>query len=171
MSGILKLMTGSGMHCKFGCEHERHQKYISIFDGEMFEQKLLWNIAMYVWDKDLSPDDGDDLELWQDMVFDTKFGRLHIYFYEHYLFKSYYHLNPDWVTTIFSRYLIYLDKASPLFTNDAFDFLYKRGDYKLILEMLKKTPYDIRMRFVKHAEKYPTVLQSVPKLRLYNLFS
>lgn len=159
-------------HCLYGaCTHERHEKYLGLHGENVFEQNLLWHIAMYVWDPKMSPNDGDDFELFQDLVFESRFGRLHIYFYDKYLFDSYYAFNPDFVTSVFSRYLLYLEKASPLFANDAFDYLCKKNDSKLILSMLNKMSFDIKIRFVKHTEKYPAVLQAVPKLKLYNLFS
>lgn len=157
-------------HCRFGCHHDRHQKYLELFKDDVFEQHFLWQVAMYVWDANLTPNDADDLDLFQDLVFDSKFGRIHIYFYDH-LFDKYYRLNSDWVTTIFVRYLEYLEKLSSLFTNDAFDFVFKKEDQKLVLTLLKKMPLDLRLRFIKHSEKYPNIIQLVPKLKLYNLFS
>lgn len=162
---------GNPIHFKAGCAHERHQKYIDLFKEDVFETSLLWHTAMYVWDPKMSAKDDDDMELFQDLVFESKFGRIHIYFYDQYLFPRYFRLNPDWVIRVFVRYLEFLERASPLFTNDAFDFAYKYRDSKLILMLLDKMSFDIKMRFIKHSEKYPDMIQLVPKLKLYNLFS
>jgi len=159
------------IHCRAGCAHERHQKYLHLFKDDVFETSLLWHTAKYVLDTNISPNDADDFELFQDMIFESKFGRLHIYFYEQYLFPRYFKLNSDWVTQVFVKYLEFLEKSSPLFTNDAFDVVYKFRDSKLILMLLDRMSFDIKMRFIKHSEKHPDMIHLVPKLKLYNLFS
>jgi hypothetical protein len=167
------------IHCSSGCTHERHQKYLHLFKDEalvgqpsgVFEAGLLWHTAKYVLDSNISPNDADDLELFHDLIFESKFGRLHIYFYEQYLFPRYFKFNPGWVMQVFSKYLEFLERISPLFTNDAFDFIYRHRDSKLVLMLLDEMSFDIKMRFIKHADKHPDMMRLVPKLKLYNLFS
>jgi hypothetical protein len=124
----------------------------------MYERQYLWQIGKLVMDSNLSPTDADDLEVFQDLVFDSDRGRLHIFFYEE-LFKNYYQYQPDYTLKVFSRYLAYLDKLSTLFSGDAFDFIFKKHDPKLITDLIKMS------------ERYPDMLRAVPKLKLYNLFS
>lgn len=121
-------------------------------------------------DPNLSPTDADDLEIFQDLVFDSDHGRLHIFFYEE-LFKNYYQYQPDWTLKVFVRYLLYLDKLSSLFSTDAFHFIFKKEDVKLITNLLKEVPVDIKLRLIKFSEMYPNMIKAVPKLKLYNLFS
>lgn len=121
-------------------------------------------------DPNISPSDSDDFEMFQDMVFESPWGRVHIHLYEQF-FKNYYTYYPDWVLKVFSRYLEFLDKASPLFTRDAFGFIFNKNDVQLIENLLKELPFEIKMQFIHASEKYPTMLKAVPKLRLYNLFS
>lgn len=159
--------------CIFGCDHEQHKPYHGKFTQvttKLFERQYYWNIAKYVMDSNISPSNGDDLELFEDAVFESPYGRIHIYFYEQ-LFKNYYQFSPDWVLKVFSKYLSFIEKISTLFTNDAFDYIFRKEDPKLILSLLKEMSFDIKMRFVKASEKYPAVIQSVPKLKMYNLFS
>lgn len=157
--------------CRFGCDHDRHQSYIPLFrDREMYERQYLWQIGKFVMDSKLSPSDGDDLELFQDLVFDSDRGRLHIFFYEE-LFKNYYQYQPDWTLKVFVRYVMYLDKISPLFSGDSFDFILKKSDPKLITDLLKEMPFELKMRLIKISERYPDMIKAVPKLKLYNLFS
>ena len=164
-------MSNSPIHCRLGCTHERHQKYLGLFKDDVFQQGLLWHIAKYVMDPKISPNDDEDYELFQDLIFESKFGRLHIYFYDQYLFPRYFKLNSDWTTQVFCKYLEFLEKSSSLFTNDAFDFIYKYRDSKLVLMLLERMSFDIKMRFIKHSEKHPDMIKLVPKLKLYNLFS
>ena len=159
--------------CIFGCDHERHQPYHKKFtqaEGERFERQYYWHVAKYIMDSNISPSDGDDLELFEDAIFESPWGRIHIHFYEE-LFKNYYQFSPEWVLQVFSRYLEYLEVLSSLFTNDAFEFIFRKKDYHLITKLLKIMPIRIKLSFIKAAEKHPEVLQSVPKLKIYNLFS
>lgn len=159
--------------CIFGCKHERHIPYHGKFtqvNTELFERQYYWNVAKYVMDPCVTPSDGDDLELFEDAIFESPWGRIHIYFYEQ-LFKNYYSLSPEWVLQVFSRYLEYLEKLSSLFTNDAFEFVFRKKDYQLITKLLKTMSIEIKLKFIKAAEKHSDVLQSVPKLKIYNLFS
>jgi len=159
--------------CVYGCDHERHKPYHGKFtsaNGDWYERTYYWHIAKYVADLNVSPSNGDDLELFQDVVFESPWGRIHIDFYER-LFKNYYKFNSEWVIITFSRYLEFLEKLSPLFTNDAFSFIFSKKDVKMIESLLKVMSLPIKLRFIKAAEKYPDMIQSVPKLKLYNLFS
>lgn len=159
--------------CIFGCDHERHKPYHNKFTnaiGEYTERQYYWNVAKYVLDSKVSPSDGDDLELFEDAIFESPWGRIHIHFYE-WLFRNYYKTQPEVVIQIFTRYLGYLEKLSVLFVNDAFDFIFRQDNPKLIETLLKISPLNIKMQLIKVAEKYPKAIQSVPKLKLYNLFS
>lgn len=159
--------------CIFSCDHERHKPYHEKFNqakNDKLEQQYYWGVAKYVMDPNLSPSDADDLELFQDIVFDGPWGRVHIFFYEQ-LFKNYYKIHPDWVLKVFARYVLYLNKVSSLFAADAYHFIFQRNDVKMIEGVLKELPYEIKMQFIQASRKYPNVMLSVPKLRLYNLFS
>ena len=160
-------------HCIFGCDHERHQPYSKKFDRAQegnTERQYYWNVAKYVLDSKLSPSDGDDLEMFEDAVFDSPWGRIHIYFYE-WLFKNYYTTQPEVVLRVFSRYLEYLEKCSVLFVDDAFNFIFKQNNPKLVESLLKIMSLKIKLRLIAVSEKYPEAIRSVPKLKLYNLFS
>jgi hypothetical protein len=160
-------------HCIFGCDHERHHPYHEKFDRAQrnnTERQYYWNVAKYVLDSKISPSDGDDLELFEDAIFESPFGRIHIHFYE-WLFQNYYKTQPEVVIRIFINYLGYLEKLSVLFVNDAFDFVFRQEDPKLIETLLRVSPLSIKLQIIRVAEKYPQAIQSVPKLKLYNLFS
>jgi hypothetical protein len=160
-------------HCIFGCDHERHHPYHEKFDRaqrDNTERQYYWNVAKYVLDSKVSPSDGDDLELFEDAIFESPWGRIHIHFYE-WLFQNYYKTQPEVVIRIFINYLGYLEKLSVLFVNDAFDFVFRQEDPKLIETLLKVSPLSIKLQIIRVAEKYPQAIQSVPKLKLYNLFS
>ena len=160
-------------HCIFGCEHDRHQPYKDKFvkaNVELYERQYYWQLAKFVMDPNISSSNADDLEMFQDIVFESPWGRIHIHFYEQ-LFKNYYRYQQDWTIEAFCRYCLFLDAVSILFLNDAYDFIFRKNDNKIILQLLKEMPFELKMKFIKAAEKYPETIQSVPKLKLYNLFS
>lgn len=158
--------------CIFGCDHDRHKPYHNQFitKEDWYERQYYWNVAKYVMDPNILPSNADDLELFQDAIFESPWGRIHIHFYEN-LFKSYYKFSPEWTLKVFCKYIGFLERISSLFVNDAFDFVFKKEDTKLIENLLKVMPMGIKMRFIKAAEKYPQTIKAVPKLKLYNLFS
>jgi hypothetical protein len=158
--------------CRFGCEHERHKPHHNKFTikEDWFERQYYWNVAKYVMDSNISPSDADDLELFQDAVFDSPWGRIHIHFYEQ-LFKNYYQYQPDWALKVFARYLLFLENVSSLFTNDAFHYIFKKKDVQLITNLMKEMSPEIKLRFIKMSENYPNIIKTVPKLKMYNLFS
>ncbi len=157
--------------CRVHCDHDRHQPYLSLFSNkEMYERQYLWEIAKLVMDPKLSPKDEDDLEIFQDLVFDSERGRLHIFFYEE-LFKNYYQYQPDWTLKVFSRYLSYLDSISKLFVVDAFNYIFRKKDVQLITDLLSEMTYEVKISFIRASNTYPEIIKTVPKLKLYNLFS
>lgn len=160
-------------HCIFGCDHERHKPYHEKFDraqGNNTERQYYWNVAKYVLDSKISPSNEDDLELFEDAIFESPWGRIHIYFYE-WLFKNYYQTQTEVVIRTFVKYLEFLNEISPLFTVDAFNFIFRQKDTKLIEKLLNTMSFEIKLNFIKVSDKYPEVVRSVPKLKLYNLFS
>ena len=171
-SRILIPLNMTNCRCIFGCEHERHKPHHNKFTikEDWFERQYYWNVAKYVMDPNISPSDGDDLELFQDAVFDSPWGRIHIHFYER-LFQNYYKFQPDWVLQTFCRYVNFLEQISILFANDAFDFIFRKEDPKLIEKLLNTMSFETKMHFIKASEKYPEAIRSVPKLKIYNLFS
>lgn len=118
----------------------------------------------------MSPSDPDDLEFFQDIIFESPWGRVHIEFYQH-MFKKYYKTHPDWFVLVFSKYLEFLNKASVLFTIDAFSFIFRQEDIKLVEKLLNTLSFEMKMTLIRSSEKYPKIIQLVPKLKLYNLFS
>lgn len=154
-------------------EHERHKQYYEQFDKAKqgrLEGQYYWSVVKYVTDRNISPLDPDDLELFQDAIFESPWGRIHIHFYE-WMFDKYYKVYPECFLVIFSKYLNYLDKVSPLFTADAFSFVFRKKNIKLVEGLLKVLSFDLKMKFIKTSEKHPDMIQLVPKLKLYNLFS
>lgn len=152
------------------CEHERHQPYLHLFSENCPEFTYLRHISLFVLDPNLSSENDEDLELFQDLLFEGPMGRIHIFYYEE-MFKDFYSTEPKLVLTTLGSYLVYLNKLSSLFVLDAYHFIIQREDPILIDRILRELPFNLKMDFVRFSQKYPKALQISPKLKLFNLFS
>lgn len=152
------------------CDHENHAPHQKNFSKELYERSYLWNVGVYVNDPRIDPSNEDDLEFFQDMIFDSPYGRIHIFFYEE-LFKNYLNLNRDWTVRTFARYVLFLENISQLFSEEALNFVYRKQEPSVITDLLKVMDMDVKLRFIRLADKHPDVMRAIPKLKLYNLFS
>ena len=152
------------------CEHERHQAYLHLFSENCPEPTYLRHISLFVLDPNLSPEDAEDLELFQDLLFEGPFGRIHIFYYEQ-LFREFYSTEPKLVLATLSGYLSFLIKLSDLFVYDAYHTIIQREDSYLIDNLLRVLPFHLKMNFLKFSQRYPKALEISPKLKLFNLFS
>lgn len=157
------------MSCKLDCTHERHSEYLGAFSNSIREDEFIGYISKFLLDSQLSPFDGDDLDLYQKMVFDSKWGRLHIFYYED-LFSTYY-IRPVEFAKKFGKHLDYLGQISVLFLLDAFSFVLKKNDPILVEFLIKHMSLKTKLLFIRESYHYPQIIQAVPKLKLYNLFS
>jgi hypothetical protein len=157
------------MSCSNNCTHERHSDYLGAFSASIKEDEFLKYISKFLLDSRLSPFDADDLDLYQDLVFDSKWGRLHIFYYED-LFSTYY-IRPVEFAKKFSRHLDYLGQCSVLFLLDAFTFILKKNNPYMVNFLMKFMSLKTKLLFIRETEHYPQIVQAVPKLKLYNLFS
>jgi len=156
------------MSCLKNCEHERHQIYLGAFSVLSIHDYVKF-ITKFVSDPNISSDDEDDLELFQDFVFSDKFGRLHIYYYEHLFYD---HPGTLEVTSnAFCRYLDFLGQISRFFMQEALSLPFKLGNLKLVESIMEFSSHDMKMEFIKTSDKFPHITKRIPKLKLYNLFS
>lgn len=151
------------------CNHERHQGYTAVFDGAHVEHFYLRKLSEFVMDPKLSHKDPEDLELFQDLVFEGPSGRIHIFYYEEY-YRNHGRLKKQFAENL-NRYLLYLNELSSLFTRDAFLFVLKKENSSLIDAVLESLSFELKMDFIKEAQKQPKIIQLSDKLKLYNLFS
>lgn len=152
------------------CEHDRHQTYLHVFHEYCPEPTYLRHISLFVLDPNLSPEDDEDIEIFQDLLFEGPMGRIHIFYYEE-LFREFYSIDPTLVLTTFNRYLQFLDIISCLFVVDAYQFVFRQDDPVLIDSLLKRLPFKLKMSFLSEAQKKPGIIQLSEKLKLLNLFS
>lgn len=155
------------------CEcNKHHQKYLNAFTNQTYQLEYFTNITQFVLDSELSPDNSEDVDLFQALLFDGMHGRIHIIYYENLFYSPWlYKISPEKLTKVFARYLDYLDKMSTLFTLDALHFIFKQQNPYLIECLLNDLSVKNKLQMIRLSELYPEMIQTVPKLKLYNLFS
>ena len=145
---------------------DRHKSHINAFKiCSMSDFSDV--ITNFITDPFISSDDEDDIDLFQDFVFSKKFGKLHIYYYSFILKNK----DKESVAMILSKYLDFLKHVSVFFLYDAFDYIFKTKDTKLIELMIKSLSSDLKIKFIEYSDRYPNIIDLIPKLKLYNLFS
>ena len=152
---------------------ERHQKYLGAFSDFCIEKEYLSNITKFIMDNDISPLNDDDVELFKDFLFESKFGKIHIYYFDCLFRQLEDKANFDWTVRVMAKYIEFIGKISEFYCNDIFSNLFAEINktQNTISLLLKYLPISDRMIMVKMAQTYPVVIFKNPKLKLYALFS
>lgn len=152
---------------------ERHQKYLGAFSAFCIEDEYLSNITDFIMDPKNSPSNDDDVELFKDFLFESKFGRIHICYFDLWFSKIGNKTNFDWTVRVMSRYIEFIRKISEFYIDDIFNMFLTElnASQDAIALLLKLLPMEDRMSFVRAAKVYPKALKRVSKLKLYYLFS
>jgi hypothetical protein len=150
------------------CGHERHLEYLGAF-WHLWSSGFVEFITKYILDPNISPDDTDDLELFQDFVFSKRLGRLHIFYYEN-LLNNKPHPS-DELAKAFCRYFDFLSQISPFFAKEALNFVFREQRLEMIELIFNSSSYKMKMEMLKVSDNFPEKVKRIPKLKLYNLFS
>jgi hypothetical protein len=151
---------------------ERHQQYASAFS---LKSEYLGNyypyISKFLCDPQLNINDGDDATVLFDLLYNSKFGAIHISYYK-FLLRRINNINYEWTLKVLSKYVNFLGKRSYLYQVDMFDSLFRDfPNTKLWEDFLKAlAPEDLTL-FIECAAKYSSVVKAIPKIKLYLLFS
>lgn len=152
---------------------ERHQKYLDAFSAFYTEQEYISTFTHFIMDSKISPLDDDDVELFKDFLFESKFGKIHIYYFER-LFNQLSDKDTfDWNVRVMAKYIEFIGKISEFYCGDIFIYLFSKINKSehVISLLLNYLPKEDRMIMAKVAQTYPVVLTKNPKLKLYSLFS
>jgi hypothetical protein len=154
-------------------KQERHQKYLGAFSAFCVEDEYLSNITNFIMDPKNSPSNDDDVELFKDLLFESKFGMMHICYFDLMFSRLCDKPNFDWTIRVIAKYIEFIHKISKFYSDDIFDtFLTELNtSHDAIGLLLRHLPMEERMYLVKVARAYPMALSRVPKLKLYALFS
>ena len=147
--------------------YQRHEEYARAFDNSISINKYFKILKKFIMDENISPNNEDDLQFLKDLLFETKFGRNHIHFYEY----VYYSMNKSKNNLqILSRYTEFLGSISDYFLEDMFEFLVKTQDEFVIKNYFSKLSLSYKLRFVKITRPYPYLFKKIPILGMCSTF-
>ncbi len=130
-------------------------------------------VREFVIDSNHSPNNSADLEIFDTLIFHTKFGKNHIYFYTDLLEKLSYENHIE-LLKVFSKYLQYLDGLSLALLLDALDYFFEfiakqnqtlavsAGDYIFV-----SLPDNIKEIIMNYNSEF---INTLPKIKLYRTF-
>lgn len=148
---------------------ERHTIYRNGFNTCTNEKDYYKIINKYILDGNLSPANTDDVELFKDLLFESKFRRIHLE-YARWLI--------EWCKKKPSRrklvlsYIKYIASASSLHLRDFWGIILTEHNKDFIVDLLSEADSEVRLTIVTGAvENNPKLMKLIPKLKMYLLFS
>lgn len=145
--------------------YQRHKPYLSAFDNKITIYNYLHLIKAFILDKHISPNNAEDLQLLRDILFETKFGKNHIYFYDYFSRRK----SKDNIKLL-SKYSEYLLIMSELFLDDMFHHILRTRDKYLINNYFTYLSNKNKLNFIKIAKIYPHIINKFPKIKTYMVF-
>lgn len=152
--------------------HERHQKYFGAFlikEG-LSNSKYLNYITQYIFDPNLSPDNEDDLEFFKNLLFESMKGKVHIDYYDR-VATGWTQYAFDQTIDTLARYSYFLSRLSDMFLRDFFNYFLRFDNKEIIVHLFPKLDSCSKVEFIKWADQNPEVVNLIPKLKMYLLFT
>lgn len=154
-------------------KHDRHQKYVSVFEGFCVEHEYHATITRFMMDSNISSSNPDDIELFKDLLFESKFGKIHIYYFDKLLKSLSDKSQFDWTVRVMAKYIEFTGKISEFYQGDILHTLFTELNrtQTAIELLLKHLSAQDRIYLAQTARQFPAVIAKIPKIRLYSLFS
>lgn len=150
-------------------EHRRHQLYIGAFCRSQSKTEYIAYITKFLFDPEISPKNEDDMELFKDLIFESRHGKIHIEYYSQQFWRLKGRKRIRVIRRL-ARYAEFLSLHSEMFLEDMYHCIY-RNHPDIIGDLLDALPSRVKVPFVMLAERYPVAIQQVPKLKFYMTFS
>jgi hypothetical protein len=152
--------------------HLRHQKYLRVFSSLPDKIVLLKTITRFINDKAISHLDPDDLQLFQNLVFDTGCGPVNISFYSQ-VKKKYTRSKTCFIPSakVLARFADFTGQISSLFVDDLFLHLLRNTNNSFIKSVFDKLSAVNKLKMMHLADTYPEIIKRIPKIKLYLTFS
>lgn len=147
--------------------YQRHKPYASAFDGVTTIYKYLDLIKKFVLDSNISPHNEDDLQFLRDLLFETKFGKNHIYFYDYFCRSK--NRNKQNIKML-SRYADFLSTMSDLFLEDMYHHFLKTRDKYLINNYFSYLSTKNKLKFLQISKDYSFTVKKIPRISTYMTF-
>jgi hypothetical protein len=147
--------------------YQRHKIYLIAFHDSINIDKYFKILKTFIVDENISPNNEDDLQFLRDLLFETKFGRNHIHFYE----LAYHSMNKCKNNLhVLSRYTEFLGAISNYFLEDMFEFVLKTKDEFFIKRYFSRLSLNNKLKFIKITKSYPYIFKKIPKIGMYSTF-
>ena len=155
---------------------ERHQKYFDaflIYEKTTLgggEKQYLDCLTKFIFDPNISHENEDDIQFFKDLLFESWYGKVHIYYYEWVLSKLLPYGFPQSIR-ILSRYADFLGVVSTMFLEDFYNAICRHENKEIAKCLFAKLSPVNRVHFVKMIDKHSEIVKLIPKLKLYVVFS
>lgn len=152
--------------------HERHQKYFDAFliEEGLTNSKYLNYITQYIFDPAMSPDNEDDLEFFKNLLFESMKGKVHIDYYDRVVTRWSQFAFDQTIETL-ARYAYFLGRLSGMFLHDFFHYLLRLDNKEILIHLFPKLDSQSKIHFIEWADYHPEIVESIPKLKMYLLFT
>lgn len=143
----------------------RHQKYLPAFKVKSI-QHYYDIMSRFIMDPEISYDNGDDMDLFINFVFDSDFGYVHNSYCKHLLST-----NSELTFTLVCNFLNYLYKDCELFVYDFFFTLAKDYNPTIVEKVFEQLQPHLKLKLLDTVCKFPEILKGSSRLKLYVVFS
>jgi hypothetical protein len=148
----------------------KHKEYLKAFSDESSIEKHFKYINKFLVDPAINSNKSEDIEIFRNFICD-KFGMLNIT-YSSFIVNKMTEDNYNWSINILSKYIEYAGKTLSAYRADIFEYLLRDVKNKKILEsLIKKLSRDDRLAFLEQAAHHASIIEMLPKIKLYLLFS
>lgn len=152
-------------------KHRKHTPYIKAYVGQVGIIEFFKFISKFLNDPNLSPSNAEDIGLFRSFLCDSKFGMLHIT-YCSYIVKNMNSKNYNSSVRKLVKYINYAGQTMIGYQEDIYEHLFRDVKNKVLLEsLLKKLAPDDRLRFMNQAMVHSNIVEMIPKIKLYILYS
>lgn len=151
---------------------ERHQKYFDAVSSKFANQTTYLSvITRFINDGAISHLDDDDIQFFRDLLFESDYGKVHIEYYS-WILDRWLKFAFTQSMTVLSKYADFLGRVSELFLKDMFHHIFKMHQSDMVVPALFHVlSPDNKVHLVQVGMSYPQVVKSIPKFKMYLLFS
>ncbi len=149
-------------------KEEKYNLYLEAFHPEVSMDQYLDLVTKFIVDPNMSVDDTTDLFFFKDVLFSTKFGKNHIFYY-HWLCLN----APENYIYYLAKYSDFLDRLSYFFISDLWKFLILTH-YNIVDDYFNFLSYSLKLKFLQMLKsqsfKNKELIVSKKNISLYMTF-
>lgn len=147
---------------------ENHLAYENSFYNCESIVDYYQELNKFLLDKNLSPSNTEDVEIFKDLLFESKFTKIHLSFIKWLIDWDTYHSRVE----VIDSYAKYINQISSLHARDFWSILFDDKNISLIERLIKQASVETKVALVVAAVEYkPQIMKAIPKLKTYLIFS